>query len=37
LKNPEYAEIAMDFLSGKSQQFMEGSKENERRRLLSEI
>ena len=37
LKNPEYAEIAMDFLSGKSQQFMEGSKKNERRRLLSEI
>ena len=37
LKNPEYAEIAMEFLSGKSQQFMEGSRENERRRLLSEI
>lgn len=37
LRNPEYANITMDFLSGKSQQFMEGSRENTKRRLLSEI
>ena len=37
LVNPEYAELAMNFLSGKSQQFMGGSRENIRRRLLSEI
>jgi hypothetical protein len=37
LKNPEYADDVMDFLSGKSQQFMEGSRANVKRRKLGEI
>ena len=37
LKNPEYADEVIDFLSGKSQQFMEGSRVNVKRRKLGEI
>jgi hypothetical protein len=37
LKNPEYADGVIDFLSGKSQQFMEGSRANVKRRKLGEI
>ncbi len=36
-KNPEYANELIDFLSGKSQQFMEGSRANIKRRKLGEI
>jgi hypothetical protein len=36
-RNPEHAGLVLDYFSKKSQNFMEGSKENERRRILSEI
>lgn len=37
LKNPEYTDESSDFFSGKSQQFMEGSRRNIKRRRLGEI
>lgn len=37
LKNPEYADESLDFFGGKSQQFMEGSRKNIKRRRLGEI
>ena len=37
LRNPEVSDLALDYFSGRSQKFMEGSRKNRRLRMLGEI